>query len=457
MSISEGLRPGTEAGDGRIADRDRGPPALESGNKDLIASKITDLRHYDVLGIDRVAAICCWGRSGSYLLASLLDGHDDVIMLPTSVGQFIYRFWEKYQHLSLREKLLAYPRFVEQQMPDPVFGNIRYNDGFFRGEFRIDQSDYDAAVAALLAVYGGQPGEVLESRSTFLRFLVVAYNLALGRRPANPRPMIIHPQHIWSNASARQLIADFPRCRFIHAVRDPISCLDSTFEHGVKLLNDSEFLAALEDRAYEEHRKHNYRFNYPAWKAFWSLIWRDGFHAGLEDRSIFVRFEDVHAQPRQTMGRIARWLGLSEGPVLLNSTFNGKPWIVESAGQTWTGTRPGQVRRRARHLSWVDRSVVFALFQENFEAWSYPYPRFFASRWGRAVCIGLILAVPMRSELASDLIMMRTLLLPALRNAKLGVAAGTVWRTLLARIGLRAVIFIELCRRVTVTRLAKPI
>jgi hypothetical protein len=106
---------------------------LEAGNNDLIASKIADLRHYDVLGIDRVVAICCWGRSGSYLLASLLDGHDDVIMLPTSVGQFIYRFWEKHRHFSLREKLLAYPRFVEQQMPDPVFGNIRYNERLLQG------------------------------------------------------------------------------------------------------------------------------------------------------------------------------------------------------------------------------------------------------------------------------------------------------------------------------------
>jgi hypothetical protein len=56
-------------------------------HKDLryaIADKIEDLRHYDVQAMDRVVAIAHWGRSGSILLASLLDGHDDVMMLPAA-------------------------------------------------------------------------------------------------------------------------------------------------------------------------------------------------------------------------------------------------------------------------------------------------------------------------------------------------------------------------------------
>ena len=270
--------------------------------------------------------------------------------------------------------------------------------------------------------------------------------------------MIVHAQHIWSNSNARKLIDDFPHCRFIHAVRDPISCVDSTLEHGVKLLNDRKFLAALDDRVYAEHRRHNYRFNYPAWKAFWSLIWRDGFHPGLEDRSAFVRFEDVHAKPRQTMNRVAEWLGLSERRSLLESSFNGKPWVVERGGQTWTGTRPEQARRHSRNMSWVDRAIVFALFHENFDAWDYAYPKRFALRWVRALCIVLVLVAPMRLEIASDAAMTSTLLRPALRNARFSVAVRTIWRLLLARIALRVLIFAELCRRIAVSkRLAKPI
>lgn len=444
IAISDGFGLRQEPGDEWIAGRGSEPPASRPGSQDPIARKIAELRRYDVLGIERVVAICCWGRSGSYFLASLLDGHDDVITLPMSLGELIYPFWEKHKHLSLRDKLLAYPRFVE---------SMRYDATFFRGEFRISQTDYHASVAALLAVYGDQPAQVLESRANFFRFLVVAYNLAFGRRPGNPRPMIVHAQHIWSNANAQRLVADFPRCRFIHTVRDPISCFDSTLEHFANL-NDPKFVATQYDPAYIRRP----RYNYPAWNALWALAWRDAFHRGLQGRSIIVRFEDLHANPKQTMGRVAQWLGLSEERVLVESTFNGKPWNVESGGQTWTGARQEQVRRRSRNMSWVDRTVVFALFQENFASWGYPYPKLFAFRLLRALCIVLVLAVPLRSEIASDRNVLRAVLLPAVRNARLLLAARTVRRTLVARVGLRALMFTELCRRVAVPkRLAKPI
>src|SRR5215216_7802062 len=165
-AISPGLGPRPEAGGQCVARR--GSEPLVPASEDLIARRIEDLRHYDVLGIERVAAICCWGRSGSYLLASFLDGHEDVITMPLSLGELIYPFWEKHRHLSLGDKLLAYPNFVE---------DMKYDASFFTGEFRIGRSDYTASVAALLAAYADQPAQVLESRANFFRFLVVAYNL----------------------------------------------------------------------------------------------------------------------------------------------------------------------------------------------------------------------------------------------------------------------------------------
>lgn len=184
----------------------------------LIASKVEDLRYYDVPNMDRVVAICYWGRSGSFLLASYLDGHGDVVMLPKSRGQWIYPFLEQYRFLSLREKLIAYPDFAEA-MEAP----------FFHGEFAISESDYYAAVGALFAVYGGYEREFLDSRRAFFVFVHVAYSLALGRRPANPRPMMVYAHHRMSDERGRAFIEDFPKARFLHTVRDPITTFDSWF------------------------------------------------------------------------------------------------------------------------------------------------------------------------------------------------------------------------------------
>jgi hypothetical protein len=364
--------------------------------------------------------------------------------MPFSLGELIYPFWEKHRHLSLRDKLIAYPDFV---------ASMNYDGTFFRGEFAIGEADYHTSVAALLSVYADQPSEALESRATFFRFLVVAYNLAFGRRPGNPRPVIVHAQHIWSNANAQRLTADFPRCRFIHTVRDPISCFDSTVQHFADL-NDPKFVAAQYDPVHLRRP----RYNYPAWSAMWALAWRDAFHKGMHDRSIIVRFEDLHTDLKATMGRVASWLGLSDSHVLLESTYNGKPWVVESSGHTWTGARKEQVRRRARNLSWVDRTLVFALFQENFAVWKYPYPSQFSFRLLRALCIVLVLVVPMHAEFFSDVTVIRTVLWPAIRGRKLSIAGRTIWQMLVARVGLRLMMLAELSRRVVVPkRLANPL
>src|SRR5947209_5097708 len=90
-AVAAGLAPRPEAGAQSSA-----PRVPESAAAaDPVARRVEVLRHYDVLRIERVAAICCWGRSGSYLLASYLDGHQDVITMPFSLGELIYPFWEK--------------------------------------------------------------------------------------------------------------------------------------------------------------------------------------------------------------------------------------------------------------------------------------------------------------------------------------------------------------------------
>jgi hypothetical protein len=81
------------------------------GLQGVIAEKLEKLQHYDVLAMDRVAAILMWGRSGSLLLASYLDGHEDVMMLPELYDWKLYDFLERCRPLPLRDKLGAYPVF----------------------------------------------------------------------------------------------------------------------------------------------------------------------------------------------------------------------------------------------------------------------------------------------------------------------------------------------------------
>jgi hypothetical protein len=87
----------------------------------LITRKIEDLRYYDVPNMERAVAACHWGRSGSWLMDSYLDGHDDVVLLPVSRSERIYEFFERYQSLPLRDKLIAYPIYLPDRFQGDSF------------------------------------------------------------------------------------------------------------------------------------------------------------------------------------------------------------------------------------------------------------------------------------------------------------------------------------------------
>jgi hypothetical protein len=107
--------------------------------------------------MDRVAAITYWGRSGSVLLPSHLDGHDDVMMLPGTRSDEVYNFWELYPTLLLHHKLIAFPAFTK--LYDKTSEGAGVRGSFFDGPFAISSAQYYAAVQAICEVYGKWPSE----------------------------------------------------------------------------------------------------------------------------------------------------------------------------------------------------------------------------------------------------------------------------------------------------------
>ena len=379
----------------------------------LVANKIEDLRYYDVLNMDRALSVCFWGRSGSLLLASYLDGHDDVILLPTSRGILIYEFYERYQSLSLHDKLIAYPIFSNDWWP--------YSPDFFQGEFSIAAADYYAAVAAIFEVYGNTPPHLLETRRAFFQFLHVAYNLALGRRPASPHPLMVYQQHWRHDVLARRFVEDFPQARFIHCIRDPISAFDRSFEHWVTVKGGIDALI---------------------WTVN-NLLHDDQPHSGMESRTRAIRFEDLHNNTVETIRRLVDWLGLPYQVALLKSTFNGTPWVVERAGITWSGARAEQALRFSRNMTFTDRALLFVALSENFVGWNYSSPKIFGRPLVRLLTCMLLLLVPMKAEI----IAVKVHVLPPLKRGSFIVVCKCLYRILRCRLAIMRLVAAESRRR----------
>ena len=111
-----------------------------------------------------------------------------------------------------------------------------------------------------------------------------------------------------------------------------------------------------------------------------------------------MRFEDMHLRVEETMSTVVDWLGLPYRPLLLESTFSGRPWTVTRGTTTWSGAQPAQAVRDCRNVSFADRCLLSAVLYEDSAAWNYPCPKVFRHAPARILTCLLLLLIPMRME-----------------------------------------------------------
>jgi hypothetical protein len=163
----------------------------------------------------------------------------------------------------------------------------------------------------------------------------------------------------------------------------------------------------------------------------------------MESRTRTVRFEDLQCETAQTIHDLSDWLGLSHQATLLDSTFNGIPYVVTRDGKAWSGRRPEQAQRNLRYIPRKDRALLFAFFYQNLVDWNYPYPKIFEYvivRW--IVFLSLVL-FPMKMEIVAARGTLRGWTLPLLRQ-------GKIWGAIKSLLGM-------VFYRVKIIRLLVPV
>jgi hypothetical protein len=248
----------------------------------------------------RPVFICGHHRSGTTLLQNLLDGHPQLLVLPSEGTYF-----SSFRYVARRAPSeLSLNRFAAEWI-------ARCVDPNFAPHFRLGISDATRvpAVEFARALFGWH--EALRTRVA-PEFAALLALVAAYRATASPA---CAPQG-WVEKTPRnerfaELFASFTAARFIQVVRDPRSVLASLGElsraHG-------SFDAATSARTIGE-----------------SLRCAAQNSRTLDERYLVVRYEDLVDRRAEQMERVREFLGVDAGATLLEPTAGRRPVAANSS------------------------------------------------------------------------------------------------------------------------------
>jgi Sulfotransferase family len=306
--------------------------------------------------LERPVFVCGHHRTGTTLLQELLDGHPELLVLP-SEGAYFSSF-----------------RYVAQ--PNPSVSDIdrfaaewvaRFVDPNFDPHFKLGRSQpfLSPSVRFVQRLLGWQAALLDGERP------VAAFSPMLALAAAFRDVAAAHcAPHLWVektplNEFHVDRLAAFPQARFIHMVREPSATLSSLLElyrtAGIARFNRAEHTHSIAQSMRQARRNQR---RYP-------------------ERYLIVRYEDLTAEPSREMERVRAFLGISAHRSLTIPTVGGHP--VRSNSSFERG-EAGVVRRRSPPaLSTADATLVAALAadvarQFGYSTASLPMPRRYAIR-----------------------------------------------------------------------------
>lgn len=277
--------------------------------------------------------MCGHHRSGTTLVQELLDGHPELLVLP-SEGTYFTSF-----AYAARPSPAAHD--VDRFIADWIG---RLVDPNYEPHFKLGRSGSDGNPGVALARYIlGWQASLCDARPEHAQFaLLLALIVAFKEVTAAATTPRLWVEKTPLNERYVHRFGAFPRARYIHVVRDPRPTLGSL----------REIYRAAGKRAFHaaEHARSIGRSL--------ELAHENGTQLG--DRYLVVRYEDLTEDASREMERIRRFLGISPGATLSTPTVMG---LAVRSNSSFRRCDAGAIERARQTdmLGEADRRLVSAL------------------------------------------------------------------------------------------------
>lgn len=263
---------------------------------------------------DKVIALFHFGRSGTGLLHSLIDGHPEVSTLPSIYFSeyFDYSIWDKIisggwdemidRFMAIYDVLFDASSIVPvQTKSNRLIYNIGKTVGMTnigeRGDEKltVDKKLFRSELSRLINYYGK-----LDSLM-FFKLIHKAFDKAINDK--NQKNVIFYHIHNPDTFAELNFLRSAPNAKWIMMVREPVQSCESWIR------------GAFEKNDYTDITN----------KIYEMLIKVDKIHYN-SDNLVGIRVEDLKESPRKIIPILCNWMGIQENEALYKMTAQGKKW-----------------------------------------------------------------------------------------------------------------------------------
>ncbi len=329
--------------------------ALETINKtkNLYIKNPTNSNNYEkaITPLPKqIIALLHFGRSGTGLLHSLIDGHSQVSTLPSIYfSEFFDGYtWDKIVEGGWSEMIekfiLSYPVFFDSRSPDSVNSiNMKTthslgiqegmtNLGKNKDEYLyIDKSLFMKELKTLMCQH-----DTID-QLVFFKMIHSAFERALGN--INYKNTIFYHIHNPDTYAKLNFLRLCPDSKWLMMVRNPVDSCESWISSSYNNNNYNDIAMRIKTMLFDVD----------------NIAFRNR-------NSIGVRLEDLKSKPKDTIIKICNWIGIEDEKSLFKMTAQGKAWWGDKSSPTLSAFGSMPKSKFGEVFSNNDRFVLETLF-----------------------------------------------------------------------------------------------
>jgi tetratricopeptide (TPR) repeat protein len=263
---------------------------------------------------DKLVALFSFGRSGTGLLHSLIDGHPEISTLPSIYlqGYFNQGVWSKMAAKGWRglpEQFVEdFAVLFDANSPYPIPSRKTDNTSFLGKKEGMANVGVNRNESLSLdkGAFCNEAHRLLEAHDkinpkSFLMVIHAAFEKVL--KTNTEKKTVFYHIHCPENFTKLNFLRHVPDARLVMMIREPVQSCESWIHVLFKENNYTQLI----------------------YRIIGMLFAIDQIAFRTQD-SIGVRLEDIKKQPKETMQALCSWLGVGEAQSLYHMTAQGKKW-----------------------------------------------------------------------------------------------------------------------------------